>query len=657
MEDIRERMRALIDKLNIAADAYYNGKNEVMSDYEWDALFDELKKLEEESGIVLQGSPTHKVSADNNDSGEKEKHEFAALSLAKTKSREEMIKWADGREVYISWKLDGLTLVATYDDGKLTHLVTRGDGETGTSVMRLYSSIFDIPEKINYKGHLVVRGEAIISYDDFNVFLLETGEDYANPRNLAAGSLTLKDPQEVKNRKIHFIAFSLVYSEDEIFSYKTRMDFLAENGFKCVESRYAGSPEEISDTIDYFSKKVESGEMKYPVDGLVMVYNDTDYASGGNVTGHHATRAGLAFKWQDESAVTMLDHIEWSCAYSAITPVAVFKPVKLEGTKVSRASLCNISECKRLDIGGAGSELEVIKANKIIPKVISVKKKDGELEIPDICPVCGGSTIVFVSDSGTETLRCQNNDCAAKKIKRFSRFVSKKGINIDGISEQTVSKFINLGWIRDFSDFYHLDSHIEQLKELEGFGDKSTANILSSVEKSRTVSDRNFLYSLNIPLCGEDVCKKLLSGYALGNLIEKAHDSIDDPEVFAELDGIGPEKSTKFVEFFANEYNYTQVKELLKELEIEASEKNTGKGNCTGLTFVITGDVYKYKNRNELKAYIESQGGKVTGSVTGKTDYLINNDSESSSSKNRRAKELGIPVITEDEFIETFVNS
>ena len=652
--DIKSRIEELVGLLNKASDAYYNGQGEIMSDHEWDALFDELKAAEEKTGYILPDSPTQNVSADTEVSGEKEEHEFAALSLAKTKSVDELIKWADGRPAWISWKLDGLTLVATYDEGRLTHLVTRGDGHTGTNILRLANAIYGLPEEIKHKGHLVIRGEAVISYEDFNNFLLETGEDYANPRNLASGSLSLKDPEEVKRRKINWIPFTLVYIGEEIKSLGERFGFLRRSGFEPVEMKKCETPEDIRNTVEYFTEKVESGKMQYPVDGLVIAYDDTEYAATGSVTGHHATRAGLAFKWKDESAFTSLERIEWSCAYSAITPVAVFETVSLEGTKVSRASLCNLSECKRLGIGGRGTVIEVIKANKIIPKVISVKEKAGELEVPGKCPVCGGEAVAVKSASGTETLHCDNPLCSAKKIKKFSRFVSKKGVDIDGLSEQTVAKFINLGYIKDYADFYHLDRYADEIKNLDGFGEKSVENILSAVEKSRKVSDRQFLYSLNIPICGQDVCKRLLDAYDLETLTETASRSKDNPEVFSGIDGIGPEKSAKFVEYFTDEKNYSAYKDLLKELDIIQSEKSQSGGKCEGITFVVTGDVYKFKNRNELKDYIESEGGKVTGSVTGKTDYLINNDVNSTSSKNQKAKQLGVKIIGEDEFIALF---
>ncbi len=647
-------MKQLVEQLNNASQAYYNGEAELMSDYEWDSKFDQLKLLEDETGIVLPDSPTNKVSEDSI-SGKKEPHEFPALSLAKTKSVADLEKWASNKPIWISWKLDGLTLVITYDDGKLTKIVTRGDGHIGTNITHLAPAIKGVLPKISEKGHLVIRGEAVISYEDFNNFLLETESDYANPRNLASGSLTLKDVDEVKLRHIQWIPFTLVYSDQEILSWGQRMDYLEKLGFQTVEHRFIENPTSVNiqEKIDEFTQKVTHKKQPFPVDGLVITYDDTQYASTGSVTGHHATRAGYAFKWQDEYAETVLDHIEWSCAASTISPVAVFQPVELEGTTVQRASLCNISECERLGIGDAGTKLQVIKANKIIPKVIKITEKVGVLNIPDKCPVCGAEAHVVLSESGTKKLHCSNADCTAKQLKKFARFVSKDGINIDGISEQTVSTFINHGWIRDYADFYHLKDFAYQITSLDGFGKKSVSKLLESIEKSRNTDSRHLLYALSIPLCGFDVAKRLLSKYTFKELMETAKTSLFD-DVFASIDGIGPEKSARFVNWFKDDKNYLKVSNLLKELDVKEVEVAEVGTKCAGQTFVITGDVYHYKNRNELKAYIESQGGKVTGSVSKSTTYLINNDAESQSSKNKKAHQLGISIITEEQFREKF---
>ncbi len=648
------RMRHLVETLNKASDAYYNGQGELMTDYEWDAAFDELKALEEMTGVVLPDSPTAKVSADNAP-GQKEAHEFAALSLAKTKSAQELEKWAEGRPIWLSWKLDGLTLVVTYDNGRLVKVVTRGNGHIGTNITRLAPAISGILPTIAYKGHMVIRGEAVISYSDFERFLMEQNEDYANPRNLASGSLTLKDIEQVKQRHIRWIPFTLVHTDDEISSWGKRMSLLQELGFDTVERELIETPtlSNITETIDKWTVKVTDGSNPYPVDGLVITYDDTEYATTGSVTGHHATKAGMAFKWQDESAMTRLDHIEWSCAASTISPVAVFEPVDLEGTTVKRASLCNISECQRLGIGDKGSEIEVIKANKIIPKVIKVINAVGKLHIPEKCPVCHEATAIGESQSGTLTLHCTNNACPAKRIKKFARFVSKDGVNIDGISEQTIARLINMGWIGEYADFFDIATHKEDLSQLEGFGEKSAQKIVESVEKARHTTARQLLYALNIPLCGADVCKRLLSQYPLNELIEKARNEAD--EYLSHIPGIGPEKATAFTTWMKNGTNFDMLTNLLKKLQVEEEPQAANGGSlCQGLTFVVTGDVHHFRNRNELKAYIESQGGKVTGSVSKSTSFLINNDITSTSGKNKKAQELGIEILSEDEFIKRY---
>ena len=656
---MNDEIQSLVEQLNAASDAYYNGREEIMTNYEWDAAFDRLKKLEEETGIILPDSPTQNVSADNL-TGQKEEHEFPALSLAKTKKVAELAKWAENRPIWLSWKLDGLTLVVTYDNGKLTKVVTRGNGHIGTNITHLSKAIDGILQAIPYKGHLVIRGEAVISYPDFEQFNMESEEEYANPRNLASGSLTLKNINEVKERHIRWIPFTLVYEEEEIISWGNRMAWLEQQGFKPVDRELIEQPTEanIQAVIDRWTERVtgkSSSPFPYPVDGLVITYDDTAYAATGSVTGHHATRAGYAFKWQDESAETELEYIEWSCAASTISPVAVFKPVELEGTTVKRASLCNISECERLGIGEKGTKIAVIKANKIIPKVINVVERLGVFHIPEFCPVCQSATEVTESESsGTKTLHCTNTHCPAKQLKKFGRFVSKEGINIDGLSEQTIQKFINLGWVREYADLFHLNNHASELRTMEGFGDKSVSKLLTAIEKARNVEAHRLLFALNIPLIGRDVCNRLLSAYQIAALFQTATEAATE-DVFATIAGIGPEKSASFVRWMKDKDNYSMLQQLLVELNISQSSSAPTGNSCEGLTFVITGDVHHYKNRNELKAYIESQGGKVTGSVSKSTSFLINNDVESSSGKNKKAKELSIPIISEEEFIARFV--
>lgn len=652
MENQKMRCEELVKRLNEASEAYYNGREEIMSNYEWDAMFDELVSLEEMTGYILPESPTQNTGMEEN-GGEREAHEFPALSLAKTKQISELQKWAEDKSIWLSWKLDGLTLVLTYDNGKLTKILTRGNGTTGTNITYLKNSIKGFPLKIKYQGHLVVRGEATISYTDFELIndtIEDDDEKYANPRNLASGTLSLDNPEKVKERRVHFHAFTLVYLEEDIISWGDRMDFLAKEGFTVID-REAFDAQSLPEGIDRWTRKVESGEMDIPVDGLVICYDDTQYASSGSVTGHHATRAGYAFKWQDVSAESELLYVEWSCAASTISPVAVFKPVSLEGTTVSRASLCNISEMERLGIGRQCT-LEVIKANKIIPKCISVKNAEGTFEVPSNCPVCGAKTQVHISPkSHTKTLHCTNPDCTAKHVKKFTRFVSKSGMDIDGLSIQTMLKFMNEGFIKEFADIYHLSEHAEVIKQMEGFGEKSCANMMRAIEKSRQVKPVNFIYALCIPMIGIDAGKKIIAKDGFEGFLSR----LEQGTGFEDIDGIGPEKSGSAMEWYENDKNQSSLKALLKEVTIEKADiQSDASGKCAGLTFVITGEVHHYKNRDEFKAYVEGAGGKVTGSVTSKTNYLVNNDAESGSSKNRKAKELGIPIITEEEFLKQF---
>ncbi len=652
MEDYKSRCKELVRRLNEASEAYYNGGEEIMSNYEWDAMFDELLSLEAETGYALPDSPTQNTGYEENN-GEREAHEFPALSLAKTKQVSELIKWAEEREVWLSWKLDGLTLVLTYDGGKLTRILTRGNGVTGTNITYLKNSIKGFPLKIKYKGHLVVRGEAVMSYSDFaliNDTIEDDDEKYANPRNLASGTLSLDDAEKVKERRVRFHAFTLVHLEDNIVSWGERMEFLEKEGFMVVD-REKTDAAGIADVVERWTKRVENGEMDLPVDGLVICYDDTDYAASGSVTGHHAAKAGYAFKWQDVSAFSELLYVEWSCAASTISPVAVFAPVQLEGTTVSRASLCNISEMERLGIGETCT-LEVIKANKIIPKCIAVKEASGTFTVPEKCPVCGAQTEIRTSPkSKTRTLHCTNPDCSAKHVKKFTRFVSKTGMDIDGLSIQTMLKFMNEGFLKEFQDIYHLSEHAEEIRQMEGFGEKSCENMMKAIEKSRQANPVNFIYALCIPMMGIDAGKKIIANGGFEGFLER----LEQKKGFEDIDGIGPEKSGSALLWYENDKNRRSLEALLKEVTIEktAEKPDTG-GKCAGLTFVITGEVHHYKNRDEFKAYVEASGGKVTGSVTSKTSYLVNNDTASASSKNRKAKELGIPIISEEEFVSRF---
>ena len=656
----RERIDYLVDTLNKASEAYYGGEEERMTNFEWDQLFDELTELEGQTGYIRPDSPTQTTShaeSEPDAAGEKEPHEYPALSLAKTKDVAELQKWAGDRAVWLSWKLDGLTLVLTYDGGQLVKILTRGNGTIGSNITYMKEALVGVPLTVDEPGHLVVRGEATISYTDFeriNDTLDEEDDKYANPRNLASGTLALDKTNldKVKERRVTFNAFTLVHTDREILSWGDRMDWLDKLGFITVE-RQRTDAAGLPDAIQHFTDKVDRGEMDLPVDGLVLTYDDTEYAATGSVTGHHATRAGFAYKWQDVKAVTVLESVDWSCAASIITPVAVFAPVQLEGTTVTRASLCNISEMERLGIGENGkTEIEVIKANKIIPKCVAVRKAEGTFTIPSQCPVCGAPTEIRVNGKGdTKTLRCTNPSCPAKHLKRFSRFVSKTGMDIDGLSIQSLRVFVNQGFIRDYADIYHLSEHRDAIVELDGFGEKSYENLAAAIEKSRNAHPANFLFALCIPMIGVDAAKKILA--ALGS--EGFAKRVEEGLPFDDVEGIGPERSRALQSWFADEENRAVYHKLLNELHLETVEpRDTTGGRCAGMTFVITGNVHIFANRAAFKKYVEAEGGSVAGSVSGKTNFLVNNDRESTSFKNKKAAELGVPILSEEEFIGQF---
>lgn len=657
--DQKNRIEELVRLLNEASAAYYGGMDETMSNFQWDAYFDELSRLEKETGYILPESPTQTTGAlpGETEENNREPHEFPALSLAKTKDIGELEEWAGERDVWLSWKLDGLTLVLTYDGGTLRKIVTRGNGTTGNNITYMGKAIRGIPEKIKEKGHTVIRGEAVISYSDFEAIndMLEDGDDkYANPRNLASGTLALDKTNidKVAERRVTFYAFTLVYTEKDLPAWGDRMDLLEKLGFTVVD-REKTDRDGIAATVKKWTHTVESGRFDLPVDGLVITYDDTEYAATGSVTGHHATRGGFAYKWQDTSAFSRLDHIEWSSAASTITPVAVFDPVKLEGTTVSRASLCNISELERLGIGEDGKTvLEIIKANKIIPKCIAVKEATGTFTVPRTCPVCHAPTEIRQSAaSGTKTLRCTNAACPAKHLKRYTRFVSKSGMDIDGLSIRTLLTFMDQGFLSSFRDIYRLREHREAIMKLEGFGEKSADNLIAAIEKSRDVHPASLLYALCIPMIGLDAAGKIIAHLGFAAFKERLLSGAD----FDDIDGIGPERSRALTEWARDEENRALFDALLEEIRVENIEpKEATDGTCSGLTFVITGNVYRFENRDAFKAYVVSRGGKVSGSVSKKTDFLVNNDPSSTSAKNKTARELSIPILTEEAFLERF---
>ena len=659
MEEKRIRMQEMIDRLNAASEAYYNDRDEIMSNYEWDALFDELSALEQETGVVLPGSPTQKAGAEESfGTGTRELHEYPALSLAKSKDVAVLQKWAGERPIWLSWKLDGITLVATYDQGALTRLMTRGNGTFGTNITYLAPYISGVPQSVAEKGHLVVRGEATICYTDFNRLNEEqdeSSEKYANPRNLVAGTLALDESRasEVVDRGVHLNAFTLVHLDRPMVSWGERMNYLRSLGFTTVDFEPC-TADTLPGVIARWTERVRSGEIDLPVDGLVIAYDDTDYASTGSITGHHATNAGMAFKWQDTSADSVLDHIEWSCAASSITPVAVFAPVRLEGTEVKRASLCNLTEMKRLGIGlPQVTELKVIKSNMIIPKIIAADGHGTSFEIPAACPVCGAPTEIRTgSVTGSETLHCTNPDCSAKHIRKFERFVSRTCMDIDGLSVETLARFIRAGIISDFVSVFHIAEHQEEIETMDGFGKRSYQNLAAAVEKSRSVHPANFINALSIPKIGLDAGKRIIARYGTSGFLQH----LENGEGYEEIDGFGAERSRSILSWYAEEKNRDLFRRLLQEVtltEIEPAPE-TSAGRCAGKIFVITGDVHDFHNRDEFKAYVEAQGGRVSGSVSKKTDFLVNNDPESTSSKNVKARSLGIEILSENAFIERF---
>lgn len=662
MNDI-ERMKVLIKELNDASNAYYSGEDELMSDHEWNNKFDELTRLEEETGTILEDSPTHKVS-DFRSNGDRTKHEYPALSLPKSKDISDVIKWSEGKPVDLSWKLDGLTLVVTYDDGKLVRVVTRGDGEAGDDITHLASAISNIQPTIEYKGHLVIRGEAVISYSDFEAYNRDNDFAYENARNLASGSCNPKRTADaIIDRNLNWIPFTLVHIDDADTSYNMsswhdRMEYLKSIGFKVVESVRVDNG--LEKFIEEWSNRV--ADFEYPVDGLVVVYDDVEYAATGKLTGHHDTKGGYAFKWQDEEAETELLNIEWSVSINSINPVAIYKPVRLEGTTVQRASLCNLSECERLGIGGPGTKLTVIKSNKIIPKVIAAKA-EGTMTIPKTCPICGGVTEIVVRETKlsadkvkvTKVLTCTNPDCVAKHIRKLTRFVSKHGFDIQGLSESKLMDLVQTKLISDYADILRLPDRSADVKailcDMDGWGNKSVDNMLTAIEKSRKVKAANLIYGLCIPMCGRDISKRLAAEYDVSEIITFA--SSGNVNAFM-LDGVGEVKAKAIVDWFADAEHRDLADRVMMRSDIidDKAAANNGSDIFKGVTFVVTGKLNNYASRDLLKEEIELLGGKVAGSVSAKTTYLINNDVNSTSGKNKDAKKYGTRIISEDDYLK-----
>ena len=645
--DKKERIKELVDILNKASKAYYQDAKEIMSNFEYDALYDELVQLEKDTGIVLANSPTVNVGYEVVSELPKEQHESPMLSLDKTKEVSVLADFAGDKKSLLSWKLDGLTVVLTYQQGKLFKAVTRGNGEIGEVITNNAKTFKNIPLSIPYEGRLVLRGEAIIKYSDFekiNREIEDAQAKYKNPRNLCSGSVRQLNSEITAKRNVNFIAFALISAENVDFKNSIEQQYLwlEQQGFEVVERKEVTSSN-MEETVKYFAEKIK--EYDYPSDGLVLMYDDIEYGLSLGRTAKFP-RNGIAFKWEDEQAETTLEYIEWSPSRTGlINPVAVFKPVELEGTTVTRASVHNISIMEELKLGD-GDTIKVYKANMIIPQISENVTKSGKCVIPEICPACGERTEIK-NDNGVKTLYCQNKQCPAKHVKLYSLFVSRNAMNIDGLSEETLEKFIDAGYIHEFADIFNLSRYQKEIVETPGFGQKSYDNLIDSLNKAREVELHALLYSLGIPNIGV-ANAKLICKYFNNDIEKITHATAEE---LVKIDGIGDKMAVKFVEYFSDKENIKKFNNLLNELTI-IKEENNEEQNMTGLNFVVTGSVERFANRNEVKDYIEKRGGKVTGSVTSKTNYLINNDLLSNSSKNKKAKELGIEIINEEQFLE-----
>ena len=648
MEELIRRMKELVALLNKAGRAYYQEDREIMSNREYDELYDELCALEQETGITLADSPTIHVGYEVVSELVKEEHSSPMLSLNKTKDVEELAAWLGDQDGLLSWKIDGLTVVLTYRNGVLEKAVTRGNGEIGEVITNNARTFKNIPGRIPYTGELVVRGEAVIKYSDF-ARINETIEDveakYKNPRNLCSGTVRQLNSRITAERNVYFFAFNLVEVADVDFhnSMEERFRWLGQMGFEVVEYQRVNQAS-IRDAVQAFAGRIETND--FPSDGLVLLYNDIAYGRSLGTTAKYP-RDSIAFKWADELAVTHLRYIEWSPSRTGlINPVAVFDPVELEGTSVGRASMHNISILESFELG-IGDEISVFKANMIIPQVAENHTRSGGIEIPKHCPACGAPTeIRQVND--VRALYCTNEFCSAKKLKLFSHFVSRNAMNIDGLSEATLEKFIEEGFLEELYDIYRLEPYRMQIVVMDGFGDKSYENLQKSIEASRETTVDRLLYGLGIMNIGSATAK-LICKYFRNDLDAIRHATTEE---LVEIEGIGQIIAESFVAYFANPENEKRIDELLKEVHFVQPEGEGQPQSFAGVNFVVTGSVNHFANRDEVKAVIEARGGKVTGSVTSKTNYLINNDVTSNSSKNKKAKELGIPIISEEEFLK-----
>ena len=671
-DDKITRMKELHRQLLAASRAYYQESREIMSNFEYDRLYDELLKLEKETGMVLAGSPTQKVGYEVLSELPKEAHEAPMLSLDKTKEVPVLQEWLGTQKGLLSWKLDGLTIVLTYEGGELVKAVTRGNGEIGEVITNNAKVFSNVPLRIPYQGQLLLRGEAIIKYSDFariNEEIEDVDAKYKNPRNLCSGSVRQLNNEITAKRNVNFEAFMLVRAVnpadtqvpdaanadgvDAIVddgtdhgrfhnSRKEQFEWLKTQGFDVVEYKEVTAAT-LPDAVAEFAEAIQSYDI--PSDGLVLLMDDIAY---GDALGRTAKfpRNSIAFKWADEIRETTLREIEWSASRTGlINPVAIFDPVELEGTTVSRASVHNISIMEAMELG-VGDTITVYKANMIIPQIAENLTRSGTIVIPKICPVCGGETQIRQMND-VKSLYCTNPDCQAKKIKSFSLLVSRDALNIDGLSEATLEKFIAAGFIHSYADIFHLDRHREAIVSMEGFGEKSYENLMAAVKKASHTNLVRVVYGIGVAGIGLANAKMLCRSFDYD--FEQMRHATE--EELTAVDGIGAVLADAWIAYFASEKNAKLVDDLLAELTIEKVSENTEAAVFAGMTFVITGTVEHFVNRKELQAAIEARGGKATGSVTAKTTYLINNDVTSNSSKNKKAKELGIPIISEQDFL------
>lgn len=650
-EDKTKRIRELIATLRAAGRAYYQESREIMSNFEYDKLYDELVSLEKETGIVFANSPTQNVGYEVVSALPKERHEKPMLSLNKTKSVEELADWLGGQTGLLSWKMDGLTIVLTYQNGTLVKAVTRGNGEIGEVITANAKAFVNVPLNISYQGELILRGEAIIRYSDFekiNEQIEDVDAKYKNPRNLCSGSVRQLNSEITAQRQVHFYAFSLVKADGIDFknSRKEQFEWLKIQGFEVVEYHEV-TKETLPETVKMYSEAIAENDT--PSDGLVLLYDDIAYGQSLGRTAKFP-RDSIAFKWADEIQETKLLYIEWSASRTGlINPVAVFEPVELEGTTVSRASVHNISIMEALELG-AGDRITVYKANMIIPQIADNLTRSGVRDIPEACPVCGGQTEVRQLND-VKSLYCTNPDCQAKKIKSFTLFTSRDALNIAGLSEATLEKFIGVGMIHEYADIFHLDRHQEEIVEMDGFGQKSYDNLIAAAEKASHTTLPRMVYGLGVAGIGL-ANAKMICRHFKNDFEAMRHATVEE---LVEIDGIGEVLAQAWTAFFSDGKNNAIVDHLLAELTFEAGDEESSEGAdeaFAGMNFVITGSLEQFKNRKELQELIERRGGKVTGSVTSKTNYLINNDVASSSSKNKKARELGVPILSEEEFLK-----